>query len=314
MNKNMVTVIITTYKRPFFLERALNSVLKQTYKNIKIIIIDDNDEISEYRKETERKLKKYMDKITYIKNKKNIGACNSRNKALEYTNSKYISFLDDDDEYLENFIEKAYEKITKKDLGLVYSQAYIKDEDNNLLIETNSKLSEEENALENHLIKGINSTSTILFKKEVIIKAGKWIQIPCGQEDFLITRIFSLGEKGESISDKLVNIYFHKEERISIGKNKINGLKQLFELKKQFITKLPKASQKIAESNYYIAISIANREYKKLESIKNYLKALSICFFRYKNITTLFILIVGVNKYLILKNKLNLNRVKVGEN
>ena len=49
MNKR-VSVVITTYKRPITLERAIKSVLNQTYDNIEIIVVDDNDEESEYRK------------------------------------------------------------------------------------------------------------------------------------------------------------------------------------------------------------------------------------------------------------------------
>ena len=39
---NLVSVIISTYNRPQLLKRAINSVLKQTYKNIEIIVVDDN--------------------------------------------------------------------------------------------------------------------------------------------------------------------------------------------------------------------------------------------------------------------------------
>ena len=47
----MVTVIIPTYKRAHNLERAINSVLNQTYKDFEIIIVDDNDPDTQYRKD-----------------------------------------------------------------------------------------------------------------------------------------------------------------------------------------------------------------------------------------------------------------------
>ena len=54
MEKDMlVSVVIPTYHRPVFLKRCIDSVLDQTYKNIEIIVVDDNDPKTEARKETE---------------------------------------------------------------------------------------------------------------------------------------------------------------------------------------------------------------------------------------------------------------------
>jgi len=69
---NKVSVIIPTYKRSEFLERAIESILNQTYKNIEIIVVDDNDPNSKYRESTARKMQKYYkdNRVRYIKNKK----------------------------------------------------------------------------------------------------------------------------------------------------------------------------------------------------------------------------------------------------
>lgn len=305
MNKNIeVTVIITTYKRPNFLERALKSVLNQTYKNIELIVIDDNNEGDEFRKETEKLLKKYDDKIIYIKNEKNIGASNSRNKALKFADGKYVAFLDDDDEYHDTFIEKLYKEIKESNLSLVYSQAMIKDGYGKLLTKTKSELFEYENSLEKHLLDGINSTSTILFNKKILKEIGGWVQIPCGQEDYLITRIFGKNYKGKSIPQELVNIYFHNQERISIGQQKIKGVEKLFELKKEYIKLLTKKSQNKVSYRNYISIAIANRDENLKKSLINYLKAIKLDVFNLKNISTLIVIILGINKYLIFKTKI----------
>ena len=51
MNENLkVSTIITTYRRADMLKRAIDSVLNQTYSNIEVIVVDDNDEKSEDRK------------------------------------------------------------------------------------------------------------------------------------------------------------------------------------------------------------------------------------------------------------------------
>src|SRR5690625_1431721 len=76
-----VSVIIPTYKRSDFLERALESVLAQSYANIEVVVVDDNEPNSSFRAKTEEKMKKYSEdkRIKYIKNKKNLGGALARN-------------------------------------------------------------------------------------------------------------------------------------------------------------------------------------------------------------------------------------------
>ena len=62
MNKRpLVSIIIPTFKRANYLERCINSALEQSYTNIEILVIDDNNENSVYRKNTELLMKKYLE-------------------------------------------------------------------------------------------------------------------------------------------------------------------------------------------------------------------------------------------------------------
>ncbi|MDD2435468.1 MAG: glycosyltransferase [Bacilli bacterium] len=72
----------------------MNSVLVQTYRNIEVIIVDDNDENSLFRKETEKIMEKYQNnkKIKYVKHKNNIGASLARNTGINVSKGVYISF------------------------------------------------------------------------------------------------------------------------------------------------------------------------------------------------------------------------------
>ena len=72
MNNPLVSIIVPTHKRPEKLERAILSVLHQTYSPIEIIVVDDNDEESEYRKETEEYIQQYNknNNFVYLKTSK----------------------------------------------------------------------------------------------------------------------------------------------------------------------------------------------------------------------------------------------------
>ena len=90
MNSNpLISVIITTYNRPNLLKRSIDSVLKQSYKNIELVIIDDSSKAPIDLPDDNR--------IIYFRNKKNKGVQYSRNKGLSIVSGIYVLNLDDDD-------------------------------------------------------------------------------------------------------------------------------------------------------------------------------------------------------------------------
>lgn len=119
----MVTVIIPTYKRAKYIERAIQSVLNQTYQDFEIIVVDDNDANTEDRKHMEQIMKKYEEnrKIQYIKHEKNKNGAAARNTGITLAKGKYISFLDDDDYYMATRLEKLVQVLEK---NYNYNAAY----------------------------------------------------------------------------------------------------------------------------------------------------------------------------------------------
>lgn len=103
----MVTVIMPTYKRAEYIERAIRSVLAQTYQDFELIIVDDNNPNTKERKELEQVMSKYIQnpKIKFIQHEKNKNGAVARNTAIAIAKGEYISFLDDDDFYLKERLE-----------------------------------------------------------------------------------------------------------------------------------------------------------------------------------------------------------------
>lgn len=128
----IVSVIIPTYKGSSALNRAIDSVLCQSYKEIEIIVVDDNDPTSDERKNTEALMSRYIGdkRIRYIKHQRNSNGAVARNTGITAATGKYIAFLDDDDYYLPNRIEKSVRYLEKnRDAVGVYAGVDIIDKE-----------------------------------------------------------------------------------------------------------------------------------------------------------------------------------------
>lgn len=98
----LVSVIIPTYKRPHLLVRAISSVLNQTYKNLEVLVVDDYSQ-----DDTPSVVRAIKDpRVRYVRHEVNKGLPAVRNTGIRTVRGEYIAFLDDDDEWREDKIEK----------------------------------------------------------------------------------------------------------------------------------------------------------------------------------------------------------------
>ena len=113
----LVSVVIPTYQRPKLVERAVNSVLNQRYENIEIIVVNDDPETDLSH------IEEMGEEVQLLNHEENRGACEARNKGIKKSKGKYIGLLDDDDEYLEEKIEKQVRQFQQlpEEYGMVYS-------------------------------------------------------------------------------------------------------------------------------------------------------------------------------------------------
>ena len=118
-----VSVIIPTYNRAENIDRAINSIVNQTYKNIEIIVVDDNSNESECRTKMMEKMSKYANQknIIYLKHEVNKNGAAARNTGIQKSTGDYITFLDDDDYYMPDRIEKLVSCLEKCSYGGAYS-------------------------------------------------------------------------------------------------------------------------------------------------------------------------------------------------
>ena len=104
MDKPMVSVVVPCYNCEKYIEETINSILNQTFSNFEILVVDDlSTDNTECILE---KLRKKDKRIKYFKLLKKGGATGARNKALREAKGKYIAFLDGDDLWKPEKLEK----------------------------------------------------------------------------------------------------------------------------------------------------------------------------------------------------------------
>jgi len=127
MRNPFFSVVIPTYNREELIERVLNSVLKQTFTDFEIIIVDNCS--TDKTVSIIQGIQKDHPIINLICNSENLERCISRNIGIHQSKGEYICFLDSDDFWLENHLSELHTKIIKTDkVGLYFTNAYNSDD------------------------------------------------------------------------------------------------------------------------------------------------------------------------------------------
>lgn len=171
MKDRLITVIIPAYKAGNYIKETIQGVLDQTHTNFELIIVDDGS--PDDQAEVIIPLAKEDDRIQYIK-QKNAGVSSARNHGYRLSKGDYLAFLDADDIWLPNNLEKKLAKFANDSaVGLVHSDMAIMDGNSKLTGEIKSG---KEGAILDDLLAWngtcIPTPSSILVKREVLEKVG----------------------------------------------------------------------------------------------------------------------------------------------
>lgn len=131
MEKGLVSIITPMYNGERFVGETIESVLKQTYKNWEMIIIDDGS-----KDNGPNLVREYELKDTRIKliSQKNAGSGAARNNGIRRASGNYICLLDADDTWEKNFLEEQIKLLEEKDATLVFSSHNRIDENGNICL------------------------------------------------------------------------------------------------------------------------------------------------------------------------------------
>lgn len=245
--KDMVSAIITTYKRePDMVLRALDSILAQTYHNMEIIVVDDSPADFPARSDVKRAVEKRQSecgsnlRIRYFAHSENRGACAARNTGLEVAEGKYVAYLDDDDEWLPEKIEKQIRVIQNTNKGLVYC--------GNMTVDDRTG---ERKCIEKEYYRGnaftqllysnfIESTSYPLIRKDFLKEIGGFDPLMQAAQDYDVWLRLAERYEIDYVAEPLVVYHEHAGERITTNpKKKISGLERINQKYADYLEKDP---------------------------------------------------------------------------
>ena len=300
MNESLISVIVPVYNTEKYLERCINSILHQTYKNIELILVDDGSTDNSSTICDEYAKQDYRVKVIH---KKNGGLSSARNAGLDIAIGDYIGFIDSDDYISEKMYESLYKAIEGKNNSIsnvmfvrVFSDGYIA---SSTVPHNKSEIILKEKYIEELLLhKGDASVCSKLFPRKLLI--GKKFKEGKLNEDLLF--MFSILKEIKNINfvGEIGYYYFVRECSITntYGKSFCDMVDNSLEIKDVIYNEYPvfkKQADRFAivqhiEYLLHVPDDLANR--------KNELYVKALRYMRKHAIKCLF------NKYLTTKYKL----------
>ena len=213
-NKDLITVYITNYNYGRYIDNCIKSILKQTYKNIELIIIDDGS--SDNSKENLKKYEKIKKiKIIYQKNK---GLNITNNIAIKVSTGRYIIRVDADDWLREDAISSLYKEISKdKKIAIVFSNYYE--------VNTNGEIQNEYKRYNFDKVKILDKPAhgacSLIDKKKLLTVGGYNENLNC-QDGYDIWFKFISKYKIKHVNKSL---FFYRQHSESLSTNKKKILK-----------------------------------------------------------------------------------------
>ena len=236
-----VSIIIPVYNSEKYIKRCIDSVLKQTFKDYEVILIDDGStdnskEILDEYKEV------YPEKITVI-HQENMGVSKTRNKAIKMAKGKYIMFIDNDDYIDKDYIEVFVKKIEKDNYDVVLGGYRRPNKDGKIIKEL--KLPQEEWGKFM-----IFAPWSKIYKKDYLTKNDiEFLPVNIGEDVYFNLQAMMISNKIKIIDYIGYNWYFNEESVSNTTQKNIKNL-QVYELLNSCYNVLKE--KKILENHYEI--------------------------------------------------------------
>lgn len=259
----LISVIVPTYERSTMLPRALDSIFGQTWPNVEVIVVDDNIPGSHWEAETAAVLEPYATRpnFKYLKTTGKTGGGAARNFAFRHCSGEYVAFLDDDDRFLPDKLEKQCQFMLEHDLDGSYHDVKWVDSNEKLVELRTMDYTDDystESVLRAHILHSICPTAIYMFRRDKLLQTEGFGEVITGQDFYLMLRCIEGGMKLRYLPGAYVVQYLHNGTRISLGTNKINGENNLYKLKHNYFHLLTPSQRRYVRFRHYAVLSFAS--------------------------------------------------------
>ncbi len=239
--ETIISVIIPVYNHPMELQRAITSVLGQTWQDFEVLVVDDGSE-----EDIEHVCNSFGDKrIKYIRNEVHKNANAARNRGIKEATGKYIAMLDADDEYLPEHLSRRIEKIEEWYCDGIFGSAFIFDGTKET-VKKSRPLRKDEKMADYLLTDGFCPTPSHFYKAEAVRKT-LWDEALHWNQDYDFSIRFAAKFDFRCDPEPTVRVHWHKGH-----KQKLTGIH--FESQKKFIEKHKKEISQPALVNYFYSM------------------------------------------------------------
>jgi len=242
MKKPKISVLLPTYNGGRFITKSIESVLKQSFSDLELIVIDDGS--TDYTKRIVDEFIEKDERVILVQNKDNIGIQKTLNKGVELAKGEYIARIDDDDEWSDN--NKLSEQInfleTHKDYVLVGTGVLMVDEKRAELFRFLEPV--HDSAIRDRMLfKSCFMHSAVVFSKDAIGRVGGYSEDERHKhvEDYYLW--LRLGEIGKLHNLPTYGIKFMLRPGAISAKNKKEQFRKNIGLVKEFRNKYPHYSK-----------------------------------------------------------------------
>lgn len=225
MQERKISIVVPVYNAEKFIEKTIESVLNQTYKNFELILVNDNSKDNSVEIINSVIEKTKDERIILLNNDKAGSAARARNAGIMAATGSIISFIDADDLWLPEKLQKTYDFMIKMNSPFVFTGYEFADENGNGLgkiVKVPEKLN-----YNMALSRTVIFTSTVMFDLNRISKEDIYMPEIKSEDTATWWRILRKGVIANGLNENLV---LYRRAGKSLSSNKVEAVKRIWNL------------------------------------------------------------------------------------